>query len=106
MRVIPLERKDGTYTVFMILGDRGIERIKDHDPAELTLLKLGAPWNGKKLRDIIITYASPEEVKKLDAAAKTGDVVEVLKYLTRNWKFLPDEGDNDLPYIPVNNDRN
>ena len=57
MVLVPFQVEPGQYSVFVILQDDNLERIKTYDPAEITLNKMPDPWISMKLKDILIGYA-------------------------------------------------
>lgn len=99
MLALPWQVDATTYSVLIALGDESLERIRDHDPGVIEMLKVRqqTPWierRGLQLRDIVITYASAEdfaEVKRL--ATRDVPARDVVKYLTRGYADRPDLGD-------------
>lgn len=102
MRVIPMQVVTGEYSVFVIFEDENIERLKAYDPGELNLLKLGHPWNGMKIRDVVLMYATAEEIAMLDKTSSAADIKSCLRVLCRGWKYHPELGDHDGPYFGRN----
>ena len=99
-RLIPFQVGERSFSLFVILVEESIQRIKEYDPAEITLQKMGPPWNRMVIKDVIIAYATPAELIRIDALMKEQrySVQSILKYLSRGWKFKPEVGDNDEDY--------
>jgi hypothetical protein len=99
MFIIPLGIEPGIYSIFVVLDDDNLERIKKYDPAEIVTKSLGPPWTGRKLKDIVITYATAAEQAQVIAMCREGRIREALRLLTRGWQYRPDRGDYDGPYL-------
>ena len=99
MMILPLRLKDSdTYTLFVVLVDENVERLKAYDPAEVTLEKMGPEWSALRLKDVVLLYATPEEAKKIAAVQKPDEVVSMIRHLSRGWQFKPSVGDHDGRY--------
>ena len=98
---IPLQVSPLHYSLFVILTDENLERIKNYDPAEVVTKEivkaLGPPFDWLTLRDIVITYATADEVPVVDRLLTEKKVDEALKLLTRGYRFRPDLGDGLAP---------
>lgn len=90
--------KGSVFDIFLVLEDSSLKRIKEYDPGELNLPKMGAPWDKMTLRNIHILYATEEEAKNLVAAKGLTEMWKQIKHLARGWKFLPEAGDSDEPF--------
>jgi hypothetical protein len=101
MIILPFAVGPGMCSIFVLLGDENIERIKEYDPAEVTLNKLPEPWVHMKVKDVVIGYATDAESLELVSCRDSESRQEALKRLMRGWKFRPDKGDNDDPYKRV-----
>jgi len=100
MQGIPIRRKGAKeYDLFIVLEDENLARMKEYDPAEIEPSNMGAPWNGLRLRRILLCYANPEDAKLLPGLIRDGRGKEVMDILTRGWRFRPELGDHDGPYI-------
>lgn len=100
MQIVPFKVSDAQYSLYVILEPENIDRIWQHDPAEVTLNKLPAPWSEMKLKDVVISFATPsdmEEVHRLLAANKPQDA---LRFLSRGFRYRPDASDSDEQYKP------
>jgi len=98
MITIPLQLSTTEYDLFIVLEDDNIDRIvKDRDPAEIRSSAMGS-FARKKIRNINIVYATPEEAKLLPTCRTVGEVAKFLMNLGRGWSFRPEMGDNDEAY--------
>jgi hypothetical protein len=98
MVLVPFQVEPGQYSVFVILQDDNLERIKTYDPAEITLNKMPDPWISMKLKDILIGYASESETADLLACNDEESRQSFLRRLSRGWKFRSERGDHDRSY--------
>lgn len=98
MRTIPIRISDTDYQIFYILGEQNISRIKAKDPSELVIENLGPPWNSMRLSQIILMYATEQEIAKLDQCRSFSDIQAMLKELSSGWKYCPELGDYDGQY--------
>ena len=88
MMLLPVQlHGDDEFTLFVLLEDENIDRIKEHDPAEVTVQKLGGKWADLKVRDICITYLAPGEAQKFMDLCKVNRVQEAL----RKWPLLKEK---------------
>lgn len=98
MLTIPTQINDKEFSLLIILQDENVERIKQYDPAEIVLTKLGGKFRGLTLKDIVIMYATEGEIKQVTEMFRQGNAADALKLLSRGFAFRPDLGDNDDPY--------
>lgn len=99
MFTIPFQISETEFSIMIVLQDENIERMKEYDPAELSLPLLSGPFlNVLDLRDIIISYATADDYQKVTELCRRREPHKALKYLSRGFKFRPDKGDSDLPY--------
>lgn len=101
MLVIPFRYDVVSYSVFVVLSDENLTRLREYDPAEVTVDKLGPPWASMRLKDVIIAYATARELEALTHLRTDGEVRRALMDLSRGFKFRPDRGDSDAPYRSV-----
>lgn len=99
MLTIPLQLNEKEYILFIALQDPNIERIKQYDPAEIVPAKLGAPWSALTLKEMHITYATPEDEKLITEMCQVGNVRGALQHLCRGFKYKPTMGDHDGAYF-------
>jgi len=96
MIVIPFQLNDREYSVFVMLQDDNLERIRIYDPAEVQINKLGERFQKLKLKDVIIGYGTDDDQRKVLELCGAGQPREALKYLSRGFAFRPDQGDHDF----------
>lgn len=101
MMVLPLQISETEYSTVVILEDENIERIKQHDPAEVHTKLLIDQFSSRELKSVMIAYVSPSEKDELVTFLKQGDLSKALTMLSRGFQFRPDKGDNDNPYERV-----
>lgn len=95
MLMIPLKTSATSFDLFVILEDENIERLKEHDPAEILPGNCGPAFNGLGLRSVQICYLSPGEVEEAVDLLRDGQINEVIKRLLKGWRFRPEHGDHD-----------
>ncbi len=98
MFCIPIGIGDRKYTVLVVLQADNIERIREYDPAVVTINSFGEPWNGMKLADVSITFATAEDEKEAFRLCREGMILEAVRFLTRGFRYRPDKGDKDGAY--------
>jgi len=98
MHCIPAIVSEHDYDLFVILQDDNIARIKTYDPAEILTASFPQSHQARKIRNVVIMYATEKEVAKVIAMCEAGDLNNALKYLSRGWVFRPECGDNNDPY--------
>lgn len=98
MMMIPFKVARDEYSVFVILEDENLKRMKENDPAQLNIWKMPDEYRRMKLRDVIISTPAPEDVAEAVLLIRSGKAGDALKYLSRGFAYKPKEGDNDLPY--------
>lgn len=89
------------YSVIVVLSDENIERIRERDPVEVVTPEIaavmGPEYAWRTLRDVVITYATADEMVTAAALIKDGKVREALQLLTRGYRYRPDRGDGGKP---------
>ncbi len=95
MIVIPFQVDPRQYSVMVAFDEEGLDRLRKYDPGELVLSKLGPPWTGLKLKDVVITFCNADDLERVKRWCTVGDVKSAYKWLTRGWQFRPDLGDHD-----------
>ena len=96
MITIPFQESPTEFSVFVCLKDENIDRIKSYDPAEISADKFG-PYSKLRLKTVIVGYVTDDEERQLLRADKR-DIPQLLKQLSRGFKFKPEHGDMDGPY--------
>lgn len=64
MLAIPVCFAEGLYTLFVVLEEENLERMKAHDPVFIETPKLGSPWCDMRLYGVGIVHASAEDLAK------------------------------------------
>lgn len=102
MLTIPIQHNAVEYSLCVILEDDNLTRIREYDPCEIVVDKLGLPWARLRLSMMRIYYATHEECVQLTAIQKREDALKFINdVLTRGWKFKPECGDRDGGYESV-----
>jgi len=98
MMLAPLQINAEEYIIICALQDENLERIKQKDPAQLQIYRLGEPFSKLNLREVHLTHITDKEMEVIQTMISNGeDVRGFLKKLCSGWKYRPDKGDNDLP---------
>lgn len=96
MLVIPFAIGATEYSVFIVLQDENIERIKDYDPAEVpNVSRLPSELQELRLKDVLVGYATDEDVAFIERCAREGRPADGLRHLSRGFRYRPDHGDHD-----------
>lgn len=74
MFVIPFRVSETSYSIMVVLEKANLERIREQDPAEVNLSKLGGEWDTLTLKDVIISYATQKDQRKVMELWQGGDV--------------------------------
>jgi hypothetical protein len=98
MLCVPVAISESEFVVFLVIEDENIERLKEHDPSHLELDKLGLPWSGMKLHHLTFLYATPEEAKAVASTKSKEQMRDLLRNLSRGFRYRPELGDSDGPY--------
>ena len=101
MLSIPVQLNETEYVLIIALQDANIERIKQHDPAEVVPEKLGGNWAKLTLKQIHITYATEEDERTITALFREGNVRDAVRFMRRGFKYQPTMGDHDGQYGPT-----
>lgn len=94
---IPMQVSEEEYIFIIALPQESLDRLKQHDPAQLPVYKMGEPFNKLRIREIHIAYYDEQDDQKIRRLVAEYDIKGAIKVLTRGWKFRPELGDNDLP---------
>jgi hypothetical protein len=75
-----------------------VDRIKAYDPAVIETTKFPPDWQKLLVKEVVVMFATPEEIK-----AGGVNPPELLKQLSRGFKYRPKHGDHDTDeYQKVN----
>ena len=96
---------NGKLKLLVVLEDENIERIKEHDCAEVIWSQLGLYANTRP-ESITIGYANPSEMKRIYAYAESGEIGEALKLVTGGFKYRPEVGDHDFGPVSLTKKEN
>lgn len=98
--MIPIQFSPSELTIFVIMSQINLDRIKDYDPAVIKWGKLPDELRFVPVKEIHLCYATKEETAAIEAVAKKQDtnalLAEILK-LGRNFRYRPELVDNDDP---------
>lgn len=84
---MPLRSLDSEYFTLLIVLERvNVERLKEYDPLEFEAVKLGPPWNGLRMANVIVTYAASEDMPKIVELHRADKPHEIIRLLSRGWK--------------------
>lgn len=95
---IPMQVSDTEYILVVALSSDSLDRVRNYDPCELPLHRMGDPFNRLKCREVHIThYTEEDSLEVLRLVNVEHNSKAAIRLLTRGWKYRPDMGDNDLP---------
>lgn len=95
--MLPIRTRDQQHFIlFVALDDEALGRVQEHDPFDMRLSRIKAmePWRSLELQEVVIGYVNPVdllEVQQMQARGASGS--EVVLYLSRGRRFMPDRGD-------------
>lgn len=97
--VVPIMRKEPTETfdIFVILTERGWERLRKHDPVELETSKMGF-FAKLRLEKVHICYEDGADLERALNLLRT-DVLAGIGLLRRGWMGQPEDYDGDYRSI-------
>lgn len=101
MTIIPAQSGAKTYQLFVVLEDENLERIKQHDAAQVRP-NLGNIWDALTLTDVWLCYISKEEQPEFRQLIEERNFAAVIKLLMAGWKHRPELGDSDTIQMPRN----
>lgn len=98
LAVIPFQVTQTEYSVFVVLRDHNLDRIRDYDPAEFPVAITHTPWvTNLRLKDVLIGYATPDDWREVERLSRYGEITDALRLLTRGYRYRPDRGDGGPP---------
>lgn len=104
MFLIPFQINEQEYSLFIGLQNENWERIREYDPAEVRLREVvrQKPLFGSlRLRDVIVGYVTDEDINVAMGKFLAGKPQEAMRFLTRGFRYRPEAGDHDGPYLSV-----
>lgn len=102
MLAIPLLRKGSTtFDVVLVMDDSNVDRMKLSDPVEFDVRLLPQVYHVQQVRRVIIAFETPENTAKLLEMLKADRIREALAFVVRGWKYKPEQGDVDAPYLDM-----
>jgi hypothetical protein len=103
MLLLPVPWK-GKLKLLVVLQDENVERIKQHDCAEVIWAHLGQ-YQNMRPESITIGYASPDEMQQIVKWAEAGEIVECIKLVTGGFKYRPEAGDHDFGPVSLKKEK-
>lgn len=101
MFCLPIAISPTEYALYVFLQNENLERMRKYDPAEVKLAHLGDAFRDLKLKEVIIGFATDEDFERVMELCQAGKPKEALRHLTRGFRYRPDQGDHDGPYLSV-----
>lgn len=101
MFCLPFQTSPTEFTVFVFLQEENIARMREYDPAEVITTRLGGEFQKLRLSEIVIGFATEEDFERVMELCQRGEPKEALRHLTRGFRYRPDQGDRDGPYLSV-----
>lgn len=99
MFCLPLQIDEREYALYVFLEEENLDRMKEYDPAEVNTARLGEAFLRLRLREVIIGYATAADLKTVIELCHVGKPRKALRYMTRGFRYRPDQGDHDGPYL-------
>lgn len=97
MMTVPLMINEREFDLVIALELSNLDRMREHDPAEIVKAHLGEPWTRLQMRNIVLAYLTEKEAQEFPKRMRD-DSEAALKWLTRGFRYRPDRGDHDDPY--------
>lgn len=101
MFALPIQVSESEYAVYVFLENENLERMREYDPAVVTAQALGESFARLRFKEVIIGYATQEDLAKVIGMCGDGKPREALRYMTRGFRYRPDRGDHDGPYLSL-----
>jgi len=95
MLVLTNLRRNGTVDVLVVMGEENMRRIREYDPAEISWHEFPPEYRNRMPGTIAITFATAEEMERIEKLAMEGRKGEAFELVTRGFRFRPEEGDHD-----------
>ncbi len=95
MFVVPFRVSSTEFSIFILLQDENLERMKEYDPAEVTVDKIviGSDFHGLSVKDILLGYGTNDDLITATELIQGGEHIKALRFLSRGFKYRPNDGD-------------
>jgi hypothetical protein len=95
MFVVPFRVSATEFSIFILLQDENLERMKIYDPAEVTVdqIVIGSDFHGLSVKDIILGYGTNDDLITATEMISQGKHRQALQFLSRGFKYRPEAGD-------------
>lgn len=97
MMTVPLKINEREFDVIICLQLENLDRMREHDPAEIIKSHFGEPWTGLQIRNVMIAYLTEKEAEEFPDRMRK-DARAALRWLTRGFRYRPAQGDIDDDY--------
>ena len=101
MFCLPIQVSDNEYAVYVFLEDENLERMRAYDPAVVTTQAFGGRFASLRCKEVVVGYATAEDLNIVMGMCSEGKVKDALRHLTRGFRYRPDQGDHDGPYLSL-----
>lgn len=101
MFCLPLQLSDDEYALYVFLESENLERMHAYDPAVVTTRALGESFARLRCKEVVVGYAAAEDLATVMGMCREGKPVEALRHMTRGFRYRPDQGDHDGPYLSL-----
>ena len=99
MICIPFQTSKTNYSMFIVIQQDNVDRMKQNDPIHINISRRFPPeWSDLPVSDIHIAYASEEDMLTIMELMNRRDLKGAFNFLSRGFKFQPEKGDHDQPY--------
>lgn len=92
MQAIPVILSDEYYDLFLIMEEDIVLQMKAYDPPEISTLQLPVEFLSRKVNNIVLMYATSEDLERVSAACDAGNLQGALRILSRGYGWRPDSG--------------
>lgn len=101
MFCLPIQTSPTEWALYVFLQDENLERMHEYDPAVVTMAHLGDAFKKLELREVVVGWASAQDFDRVMELCQAGRPKDALRHLTRGFRYRPDQGDHDGPYLSV-----
>lgn len=99
MLLLTTLRRNGTVDLFIALDEPSVDRLKEHDPAEVYWRELPPDYSMRLPNTISIGFCTKEDQAEIERMSASGDPdwkKKAFEFLGRGFKFRPELGDHDF----------